>query len=110
MLIEVQDAIGDGVAVMMIVKEPAIEVLVADCRLKSFQIHALYGVIVQPPPVRTHMPGTKGIRNAYVLVVTEKRRRYVHSSNEVTQCGLRLRPEVSGAGMSGSVGIHWVVE
>ena len=48
--------------------------------------------------------------NAYVLVVTEKRRRYAYSSNEVTQCGLRLRPEVSGAGMSGSVGMRWVVE
>jgi hypothetical protein len=37
--VEAEDAIGNGVAMMVVVKEPAVEFLVADCGLESFEVH-----------------------------------------------------------------------
>src|SRR5215469_13387565 len=36
---QAQDAVGDRIAVMMVVKEPAVEVALAQGRLKGFEFH-----------------------------------------------------------------------
>ena len=40
--VEAEDAVGDGVAVVVIVEEPAVEVVFANCRLNCLEIHAYY--------------------------------------------------------------------
>ena len=39
--IEAEDAVGEGVAVVMVVEEPAVEVLVAQGRLNCLKVHVV---------------------------------------------------------------------
>ncbi len=40
-LVEAQDAVGEGVAVVMVVEEPAVKFIFAECGLDGFEVHRL---------------------------------------------------------------------
>ena len=65
LLVEAQDALGDGIAVVVVVKEPAVKPGVAESRLDRFEIHTEigYGNTARHPPCITEL--FRSLRNSW---------------------------------------------
>ena len=57
MLVEAQDSVSDGVAVVVVVEKPAVAVLVADGGLDGFDVH-----VAPTPSPRQFRAKTAGIK------------------------------------------------
>ena len=98
-LVEAEDAVGDGVAVVVVVEEPAVEVLFAERRLNRVEVHPEQ---YAPPPVflrKVFKREDLGVDfKCKILILDILRPKYLKSMRWDDPCGAGLDSDHGSAG------------